>query len=273
MPPSYVKPYVKRGKTDAADAEAICEAVTRPTMRFVPVKSAERQAALLDHKTRDFLVRQRTQLVNTIRAHLSEFGIVVAKGIHNVDRLLAATTELPAAARPAVDPAGRSAARHAGEDLEVTAGSRRPRRPTRSPGVWRRSRGRCHHGERDRGDDAGGRQLPLRPGLRGVARADPAAAFERRQGAIGPDLEGRQPVSAAAPLSRRDGADQREAVRPPGRRLALAHAGEKAGESRRGRARQPDGAGRLGAYPDRRELPGQPGMTGHAGRLRPAPRR
>ena len=103
MPPSYVKPYVKRGKTDAADAEAICEAVTRPTMRFVPVKSAERQAALLDHKTRDFLVRQRTQLVNTIRAHLSEFGIVVAKGIHHVDRLLAATTELPAAARPAVD--------------------------------------------------------------------------------------------------------------------------------------------------------------------------
>jgi len=103
MPPSYVKPYVKRGKTDAADAEAICEAVTRPTMRFVPVKSAERQAALLDHKTRDFLVRQRTQLVNTIRAHLSEFGIVVAKGIHNVEQLLAAANELPNAAQPAVD--------------------------------------------------------------------------------------------------------------------------------------------------------------------------
>ena len=103
MPPSYVKPYVKRGKTDAADAEAICEAVTRPTMRFVPVKSAERQAALLDHKTRDFLVRQRTQLVNTIRAHLSEFGIVVAKGIHNIERLLEAAKDLPAAARPAVD--------------------------------------------------------------------------------------------------------------------------------------------------------------------------
>ncbi len=103
MPPSYVKPYVKRGKTDAADAEAICEAVTRPTMRFVPVKSAERQVALLNHKTRDFLVRQRTQLVNTIRAHLSEFGIVVAKGIHNVDRLLEASSELPDAARPAID--------------------------------------------------------------------------------------------------------------------------------------------------------------------------
>lgn len=101
MPPAYVKPYVKRGKTDAVDAAAICEAVTRPTMRFVPVKSAERQAALLGHKTRDFLVRQRTQLVNTIRAHLSEFGIV--KGIHNVNRLLEAATELPEAARPAVD--------------------------------------------------------------------------------------------------------------------------------------------------------------------------
>ncbi|MEM1385950.1 MAG: IS110 family transposase [Pseudomonadota bacterium] len=103
MPPAYVKPYVKRGKTDAADAEAICEAVTRPTMRFVPVKSAEHQAALLDYKARDFLVRQRTQTVNAIRAHLSEFGIVVAKGIHNVDRLLEAARDLPEAACPALN--------------------------------------------------------------------------------------------------------------------------------------------------------------------------
>ncbi|MEM7730917.1 MAG: IS110 family transposase [Pseudomonadota bacterium] len=103
MPPAYVKPYVKRSKTDAADAEAICEAVTRPTMRFVPVKSTERQAALLDHKARDFLVRQRTQTVNAIRAHLGEFGIVVAKGIHNLDRLLEAARDAPEAARPALD--------------------------------------------------------------------------------------------------------------------------------------------------------------------------
>ena len=98
-----MKPYVKRGKTDAADAEAICEAVTRPTMRVVPVKSADRQAALLDHKARDFLVRQRTQTVNAIRSHLSEFGIVVAKGIHNLDRLLNAANDGPEAARPALD--------------------------------------------------------------------------------------------------------------------------------------------------------------------------
>lgn len=103
MPPAYVKPYVKRGKTDRADAEAITEAVTRPTMRFVAVKSVQQQAALMDHKARDFLIRQRTQTVNAIRAHLAEFGIVVAKGIHNVDRLLAAMHDVPAAARPALD--------------------------------------------------------------------------------------------------------------------------------------------------------------------------
>lgn len=81
MPPAYVKPYVKRGKTDAADAEAICEAVRRPTMRFVPVKSPEQQAALSMHRTRDLLVKQRTQLVNMIRGLLAEFGINIPKGL------------------------------------------------------------------------------------------------------------------------------------------------------------------------------------------------
>ena len=81
MPPAYVKPYVKRGKTDAADAEAICEAVTRPTMRFVPIKAVEQQAALALHRTRDLLVRQRTQIVNMIRGLLAEFGVNIPKGI------------------------------------------------------------------------------------------------------------------------------------------------------------------------------------------------
>jgi len=81
MPPAYVKPYVKRGKTDAADAEAVCEAVRRPTMRFVPVKSPEQQAALSMHRTRDLLVKQRTQLVNMIRGLLAEFGIDIPKGL------------------------------------------------------------------------------------------------------------------------------------------------------------------------------------------------
>jgi transposase len=81
MPPAYVKPYVKRGKTDAKDAEAICEAVTRPTMRFVAVKTAEQQAALSVHRTRDLLVKQRTQLVNMIRGLLAEFGVDIPCGI------------------------------------------------------------------------------------------------------------------------------------------------------------------------------------------------
>lgn len=105
MQPSYVKGYVKRGKTDKADAEAICEAVTRPSMRFVPVKSADRQALLLTHKAREFLVRQQTQTVNAIRAHLGAFGIIVAKGVQNADRLIAACdrADLPAPARRALN--------------------------------------------------------------------------------------------------------------------------------------------------------------------------
>ena len=81
MPPAYVKPYVKRGKTDAADAEAICEAVTRATMRFVPIKSREQQAALLLHRTRSLLVKQLTQLVNMMRGQLAEFGVDIPIGL------------------------------------------------------------------------------------------------------------------------------------------------------------------------------------------------
>ena len=80
MPASYVKPYVKRGKTDAADAEAICEAVTRPTMRFVPVKTAEQQSVLVLHRSRDLLVGQRTALANALRGYMAEFGIIARAG-------------------------------------------------------------------------------------------------------------------------------------------------------------------------------------------------
>ena len=80
MPAKDVKAYVKRNKNDAADAEAICEAVRRPTMRFVQVKSAEQQGRLMLHRTRDLLMRQRTQLINALRAHLAELGIVAAQG-------------------------------------------------------------------------------------------------------------------------------------------------------------------------------------------------
>lgn len=89
MPASYVKPYVKRQKNDATDAEAICEAVARPTMRFVPVKSEEQQSVLMLHRVRELLIRQRTMLVNALRGHLAEFGIVTRQGIAGVGTLIA----------------------------------------------------------------------------------------------------------------------------------------------------------------------------------------
>ncbi len=88
MPPRYVKPYVKRNKNDAADAEAICEAVMRPNMRFVAVKTPEQQSVLMLHRTRQLFVRQRTTLINAIRAHLAEFGIVAGLGRNGVEKLL-----------------------------------------------------------------------------------------------------------------------------------------------------------------------------------------
>ena len=93
MPPRYVKPYVKRNKNDAADAEAICEAVTRPTMRFVAVKSVEQQSVLMLHRTRELLVRQRTMLVNATRAHMAEFGVVARTGLPQVKELLAVISD------------------------------------------------------------------------------------------------------------------------------------------------------------------------------------
>ena len=93
MPPNYVKAYVKRNKHDVADAEAICEAVRRPSMRFVPIKTAEQQSALMMHRARDLLVRQRTMLVNALRGHLAEFGLIEAQGLHKVAKLIAIVTD------------------------------------------------------------------------------------------------------------------------------------------------------------------------------------
>ena len=107
IPPAYVKPYVKRQKNDAADAEAICEAVTRPNMRFVPVKTEEQQGVLVLHRSRDLLMRQRTMILNAIRAHFAEFGIIAAQGPRKVVELILRLREdnasdLPETARSAL---------------------------------------------------------------------------------------------------------------------------------------------------------------------------
>jgi transposase len=147
MPPAYVKPYVKRGKNDAADAEAICEAVMRPTMRFVPVMSAQQQASGMVYKVRELLVRQRTQSVNALRSHLAELGVIAAQGTGKLAELIAVVREagdarLPEAARLALqDLAGQIEAldaRLARLDDEIVAqvrSSEAGRRLTSIPGV------------------------------------------------------------------------------------------------------------------------------------------
>jgi len=107
MPPKYVKAYVKRGKTDAGDAAAICEAVTRPSMSFVPVKGLEQQGLSMLHSARSQLIGQRTQLVNAVRGHLSELGIIAERGLLGLGELAAIVRDesdqrLPAAARAAL---------------------------------------------------------------------------------------------------------------------------------------------------------------------------
>jgi transposase len=107
MPPAYVKPYIKRQKNDAADAEAICEAVTRANMRFVETKTPEQQSGLMLHRTRHLFIRQQTSVINAIRAHLAEFGIVAPVGRNGVEQLLEVVADsndkrLPEVARACV---------------------------------------------------------------------------------------------------------------------------------------------------------------------------
>src|SRR5215472_3781687 len=146
IPPTYVKPFVKRQKNDTADAEAICEAAQRPTMRFVAVKSETAQANAVVFRARDLLVRQRTQAINALRGHLGEYGLVVAKGPSHVAKLIAhvedPAADLPETARTVlrvltaslqflserIDLLDREVARRAREDKEV-------RRLTTIPGV------------------------------------------------------------------------------------------------------------------------------------------
>ena len=145
--PAYVKPYVRRQKNDMADAAAICEAVSRPSMRFVPVKSTAQQAALLAHRGRSLLIRQRTSLINAIRAHCAEFGLVAAKGPANITKLVAAIQDEQ---HPALPPEARTAllilldqlksldAAIAAMEKEATAGRRlddRVRRLMTIPGI------------------------------------------------------------------------------------------------------------------------------------------
>jgi len=140
MPAQYVKPYVKRGKNDAADAEAICEAVARPTMRFVPVKTPEQQSIMMLHRVRLMLNRQRTQLSNAMRAHMSEFGVVGPVGRMGLERLMAVIADredlrIPADARVCLE---MLAAQLAVVKEQILENDRRIRASARETEVGRR---------------------------------------------------------------------------------------------------------------------------------------
>jgi transposase len=178
MPPHYVKPYVKRNKNDAADAEAICEAVTRPTMRFVAVKSAEQQSVLMLHRTRELLVRQRTMLVNAIRAHMAEFGMVARTGLPQVKELLTVIADK--------------------EDERIP-----PLARTCLEGLARQLLSRTDHGERVGIFDHRSARLSVRPRDGRLDRACAKTELNRWQGAHGSDLQAGRSIPALAAGRRR----------------------------------------------------------------------
>ncbi|MHC2287996.1 transposase [Bradyrhizobium barranii subsp. barranii] len=210
IPPAYVKPFVKRGKTDAADAEAISEAVTRKTMRFVPIKTAEQQAAAMVLKTRALLVRQRTQSVNALRAHLAELGIIATAGLAKVEALVAIIRDetdarLPAAARFALmaiaDEIEASADQIERLERAIVAEAKHDddmRRLTTIPGVGAitaATKSAC----------AGSRRVQVGSPLCRLAGIDAAASFKRRQRAVGTNIEDGKSRTPLSPRCRGNG--------------------------------------------------------------------
>ena len=208
MPPAYVKAYVKRNKNDAADAEAVCEAVTRPSMRFVPVKDAEQQSVLMLHRARSLLVRQRTMLVNALRRshgrvrHRCTAGSAACQDSEQDN---CSSTRAAPGPRP-LDPADdcRPAERHNGQD----PGDRKapdqvaPAEPGQSF-AGDRARRRHHGCQRARRDGCQFFPVPIRPRVCGLAGDDAAAEFERRQGTLGPDQQARRQIHPQPAYRRR----------------------------------------------------------------------
>lgn len=256
IPPSYVKAFVKRGKSDALDAEAICEAVQRPTMRFVPVKTIEQQGILMTHRARSLLVRQRTMAANALRAHLAEFGLVANPGIAHLaklaDEALADTSPLPPYARTALEIMVRQMMALTTEigalDRQLMvwhAESEASRLLAAIPGLGIITATAVAATVTDPDQFRSGRQFCS------LARTDTAAAFHRRQDPAWRYLEAGRPIFAQTARRR---CHRRH---PPHEGQVYAHGqldqeahGEEAVQACLGRARQqarPDRMGRVDA--------------------------
>ena len=213
MAPQYVKPYVKRHKNDRADAEAICEAVQRPSMRFVAVKTEEQQSTLVIHRVRETLVAQKTQLINALRAHLAEFGIVAPQGAGKVAQLTAVLADLedtrvPALARSVFKASSTSCATRERRVEELDARLAEQARAGRGVSAADHDPGdRADHRDGADGDDRRRHGLRVRPPSGGLARPGAAPELERRQGTPGRHLQGGRRLSAPAAGAWRAGGD------------------------------------------------------------------
>lgn len=261
MPPMYVKPYVKRGKSDAVDAEAICEAVTRPTMRFVEIKSEDQQALLSLHRARDFVVRQRTQLINMLRSLAAEFGIAIARGVARAIDFATGLIEGKQSGFPelALDVL-RVLSRQLVElhnrlrwyEITMRIQARQPPSPTPADHSRRRTGDRLGRGR----DNRVGSPVQEWAGICGVAWSDTAQPFQRWQGAAGKDHEDGRSVFAPAYRRRHDiacaaGHQSSRACRS----LADEAVTEKTGEARDRRHGEQDGADHVGGADQERTLP------------------
>jgi transposase len=257
--PQHVKPYVRRGKHDAADAEAICEAMSRPRTRFVAAKSAARQAEQMLFVVREQLVRRRTQLANAIRGHAAEFGFVAARGLVHVEPLVArfvADEEVPALAKELltmlVEVYRSAALRLAAIEKKLVEVYRRDataRRLAAIPGVGPVGGCLLHQGRRC------GR-LPLRPRLRRLAWPDAEEPFDGQQEPARRDHARRRRAAAAGSGGGGHGAPPAGAAQAGGG-LALAGRAARAQATKAGRggAGQQDRAYRLEDDGDGRGLP------------------
>lgn len=264
MPPSYVKGYVKRGKSDALDAEAICEAVQRPSMRFVPVKTVEQQAILMALRTRSLLVRQRTMVANALRAHLAEFGLVANPGIANLAKLaqkaLTDPDRFPAYAQIALEILIQRLLELGEEigalDREIAAwhaGNEASQRLAAIPGIGVITASALAATVTDPEQFRSGRQFAA------WLRADTTANAHRRENAPRRHLQARRQISPALAGRRRHRGDaSREGQGDAPCRLGEEAAREKTVQARLRRARQQARADRMGSADEGRNLPSRP---------------
>lgn len=253
IPPAYVKSFVRRGKTDAADAEAISEAVTRKSMLFVPIKAAEQQAAAMVLKTRALLVRQRTRSVNALRAHLAELGIIATAGLAKVEALVAIIRDetdarLLAAARFALiaiaDEIEASADQIERLERAMVVEAKHDedmRRLTTIPGVGAITAAIIKALVPDPGGFKSARHFAA------LARIDAAASFKRRQRAVRTNIEDEKSRTPLSPPCRCNGRLAGCPKRRSGAAVAEGASRQTPLQGCRRRAGQQDGADHLGA--------------------------